>query len=1285
MARFSLLISLTVTEIVAILLVLYATPSNSYQPKIETLCVNAVDAPTGCSALTQRFNCSACQPLSFYVQSASKYLTSNVEMVFTKGSHCLPPSPHGAPVVNLTRVSNFKMKGLGRISYNSSEEGAIQPSSVITCSCSQNKSAILFYRSNTIHIENLTIEECGRKVKLTNSAKGKFITVSALMFYQSYDIELLRIRMNRNLEFGLFAEQVYGKFIISNSAFLRCVVQPINKKVNLGSNAYIYYKNYRHEQTSLLIEYSWFLYGGNHSDRAGGLSIFFVRPKVSVLISHIKAMHNIGGNLAIHFSDYHENTSSVTINNSIIAHGSAKQGGGLNIRVEATQLWQHGIVNTRPSTSLSVLAVMNTTFENNSASDRGGGVFIIQYERSITDIIRRNISFKGCQFIGNSIIPDRSLGDGAAVHIYKRAIPDIALHINPLFSFIFTNCTFEYNQLNRESKEGGIVTFILTNSIIIEDSNFTSNEGTAIFLHNSNMQFRGKILFENNSALHGGALSLCQSSKMYLPVGNIHIDFINNSATSTGGAINIREQCTEIIPPCFFQPGYQKHVKFSELNATLLFKDNVAKLAGDVLYGGQIDRCFMVTNDYNSIFKNIMHHSTKAFNIIFNLAQQNNITQSTISSSPFGACFCNTSGSDDFIHTLNCSNMTYAKPVIPGQTIIIGVAAVGQRNGTVPMSSVYFEFGNIKYRSENTTQLVINNTLQVNRPRTRCNFLNCILYSNRKRAVFELILQQATPIEISYVNYESSYLTIFIKECPWGFTLSNSPPYKCECDGLLKNFSIPCTIDTQTVTIPGGHYYWLGCSKSNGSNCRGLSLADNCLLGYCRPETTTIKPETLDHQCSDGREGVLCGRCKSNHSLALGTSRCLPNCPGYLFYILLIVFAASGVLLILFLITCNFTVSEGTINGLFFYAHVVHRNSNSFFPGSTGNSNVFRLFIAWLNLDVGFEICFYRSMTQYDKAWIQCGFLFYLCILELAIIILSRKYIFFTRLFGRNVVKVLATLFLLCSAKMMDIGIGTLEFARIKHSDSPDTIVWLFDGNIRYYTGKHIFLFILGLLFCSFSIVYCMTLLFIQCLQRRSNICCLCWVDRWRPFFEAYTSPCHVNYRFWPGFLFFTRLILSTFGSVLRTKPTINLHIATAACVVILIFAFVSPTGVYKRWPLNVLEFSFFINLGILSTLVATFCHSSGPHASSFVIPSVAIAMFLFACIVLYHCMKRLMSYNRFQRFIQSVAARKENLRGLKWFQVWKEVENEEEAEPFLNEQIPHNFSRYRETLLGDT
>ena len=160
------------------------------------------------------------------------------------------------------------------------------------------------------------------------------------------------------------------------------------------------------------------------------------------------------------------------------------------------------------------------------------------------------------------------------------------------------------------------------------------------------------------------------------------------------------------------QPGYQKNVKFSDLNATLQFINNVANLAGDAIYGGQIDRCYMITYFTDFIFK--LHHSQKAFDKIFNLKQQNNITKSTISSSPFGACFCNTR-SIDKIDTLYCSNITYYGRVSPGQTVSIGVAAVGQRNSTVPVSSVYFEFSNVQYGNDSTTQLIVNNTFQVNR------------------------------------------------------------------------------------------------------------------------------------------------------------------------------------------------------------------------------------------------------------------------------------------------------------------------------------------------------------------------------------------------------------------------------------------------------------------------------------------------------------------------------------------------------------------------------------------
>ena len=97
--------------------------------------------------------------------------------------------------------------------------------------------------------------------------------------------------------------------------------------------------------------------------------------------------------------------------------------------------------------------------------------------------------------------------------------------------------------------------------------------------------------------------------------------------------------------------------------------------------------------------------SREVFTTIFDLTQQSNISQSTISSTPYGACFCN--ASNGIMDTPHCNNMTY-REVIPGQKISIGVTAIGQRNGTVPTVSMYFEFMSVKYGSSDDTQLIIN-------------------------------------------------------------------------------------------------------------------------------------------------------------------------------------------------------------------------------------------------------------------------------------------------------------------------------------------------------------------------------------------------------------------------------------------------------------------------------------------------------------------------------------------------------------------------------------------------
>ena len=103
---------------------------------------------------------------------------------------------------------------------------------------------------------------------------------------------------------------------------------------------------------------------------------------------------------------------------------------------------------------------------------------------------------------------------------------------------------------------------------------------------------------------------------------------------------------------------------------------------------------------------------------------------------------------------------------------------------------------------------------------------------------------------------------------------------------------------------------------------------------------------------------MLCGRCQDGLSLALGSNNCI-QCPQFSYLALIIPFAAAGFGLVALLMVLNLTVSIGTINGLIFYASIVKISESTgiFFPN--GSIPVLSQFIAWLNLDLGIETCFY--------------------------------------------------------------------------------------------------------------------------------------------------------------------------------------------------------------------------------------------------------------------------------------------------------------------------------------
>ena len=362
---------------------------------------------------------------------------------------------------------------------------------------------------------------------------------------------------------------------------------------------------------------------------------------------------------------------------------------------------------------------------------------------------------------------------------------------------------------------------------------------------------------------------------------------------------------------------------------------------------------------------------------------------------------------------------------------------------------------------------------------------------------------------------------------------------------------------------------------------------------------------------------------KLSYSLALGSNRCLPDC-SYNSLSLIVAFVFVGITLVLFIKILNLTVSQGTLNGLIFYANIVGASQPFVFTNSDIRLvNFLATFIAWVNLDLGIETCFLYGMESTTKAWLQFIFPVYIWAIAFFIIVLSHYSVHASRLFGNNSVHVLATLILLSYSKMLRAVISALSVAQIQFLDGSKMLVWESDGNIHYLTGEHIPLFVIALAVLVLLLLFPLTLILfsIQWLQRRTHFLVLCWVTKLMPFFEAFTGPLKHQHRYWVGLLLFVRCtLLIVFSTTTGHKFTASLS-STAITVFVLLAISGSP---YRNTYLTVLEKSYIFNLGLLSIGTLYIRYSASGNQEALAITSVGIVFLQFVATVIYHCYVKL-------------------------------------------------------------
>ena len=757
------------------------------------------------------------------------------------------------------------------------------------------------------------------------------------------------------------------------------------------------------------------------------------------------------------------------------------------------------------------LTITNTLFTNNGRPYlekqkwSAGAVYIYLFQgyANASSKPRINFLFRNVSFIRNV-----AQNYGAGMYVSVHPSSQSAVH------FVMESVTAYYNPDSEIYDKfinvflpASIFYFVNVLEIRINGSDaypskFLQNYGSVFEIIKSKVVLEGVISFHNNTADHGSAFQLLENTIVYLMNG-LRASFTNNKAKSLGGAIYATGD-VYTISQCTFEVNARTYKDIS-----MSFINNTAGIAGNAIYSEKIfSNCYIdhayrseeTKNIYGRIFKN-----TSFTNIV-----------------SFGA----------YIVVCN-KKLSYA--LYPGQLLQIPISvndsnhhhtysvltvSVAERQDNRLKDIDWFFDG-----KQATYTTIIKGT-------ANCANINLTIHTNHLSESNRrgwLLFSISNPSTIVGVR-------VTLNNCPTGFKL-NSSTGDCGC---LPNFEknvnhysnekvLKCNINDVSFTRPY-RYLWVGLGK-NGS----LHYSLNCPLGYCSihnhhdklklndtgsfvASSSTGDSEPL---CHGSRKGDLCGECISNYSVVFGSTICL-MCTNKLWLISSIVYILAGPLIVFLLYTLKLTLATGTLNGIIFFAQVANARIAGYLkiPCSDCDSVSYdfirfsSVFISWLNLNLGFPVCFYSGMTEMQKAGLSLFFPVFLIFIIGFLVILSKCSSKVSNQLSKSSVQVLVTVVHLSFTQLLQAILNVFKPAEIyieNESSYHIKTVWYYDGTTAYASTKHQWLMIITSVVVGFILIpYLVVILFGKYLLRfdRSR-------EYIRPFFEAIHAPYKANKWYW--------------------------------------------------------------------------------------------------------------------------------------------------------------------------
>ena len=933
---------------------------------------------------------------------------------------------------------------------------------------------------------------------------------------------------------------------------------------------------------------------------------------------------------------YTFDSSSFNITNSTLNNNSAEDG-GVMYTYDSSSSSSFNISNSTLNNNSAALGgvifcfngtfnVDNGNFNLNAVTNQGGGIiFLTQCSTHISNstfdqnigslsIFNSKLTLSGYLKFENfteAIRPGNTTEEGGAISSFQSTV-------------IFTRESIVHFS-NNTARNGAAILATESTIMMYGETTIANNvanvSGGGISLKRSRLEIKGNCQIVNNVAVRGGGIHASSSIIAVYQSGTLRVT--NNSAEFGGGLyleVNPKLYVLKIIPvntpnnesiisctgnrayyggaiyvaddtnsgacspdnECFIQT-LTLHISLpTQIEVNIFFSENIAIEQGSNLFGGLLDRC--VPSSFAEVYNTgtwLYNNTGTRLNYtgVTYLGNISNIELHSISSQPVRICFCNSE------HEPDCRYQPPTIRVQKGKEFNVLLVAVDQVNHTVNadissvLSSPLGGFGEDQ-QTQSVGRYCTNLTFNVFSPQ---DSVTLKLYPNGP-------CRSAT--------LSTSHVTIKFLDCtcPVGFQpLSNnqsSTRCECVCDIKLSPYITDCDVVINSVFRKGTNS-WI--TYINDTNPSEYVIEPNCPFDYCHQQTHNVTidfnlPNGADSQCAYNRTGVLCGACKEDLSLSLASSRCV-RCHTHwpaVFVVIVLAAALAGILLVAALLALNMTVSVGLINGFIFYANIVSAGSAIFLPSSNQQEfNLPSLFVAWLNLDIGIDVCFIDGLDAYTKTWLKLAFPIYIISLVVMVIILSEYSPKFARLIGKkDPVSTLTSLILLSYAKLLSITITTLSFSVLHYPDGKQETVWLPDGNVKYFQGKHIPLALTAMLIIMVGLPYTILLFLWQWIVRASKRKVFNWTTNTKlnVFIATYHVPHNSKYRYWTGLLLLVRVVLYIVASATVSANPQTFALITGILVGgLILFKSLFGLRVYKQTFVDVVDAILSFNLLVLA------------------------------------------------------------------------------------------------------